>query len=134
MFLLKTILKCSVLKMKRNLWFQKNLSEHYIWILYLKNLGFGPTTTEFRPDALTDWAIRPWVQLTLWTKFVQLLQFHRLFSADLISAIAFVSRHAYIGLVLMKKYILINHVTLYQTIMAFSIVQWLKLKKIKLKS
>ena len=25
-----------------------------------------PTTTEFRSDALTDWAIRPWVQLGLY--------------------------------------------------------------------
>ena len=41
---------------------------------------FEPTTTEFRSDALTDWAIRPWVQLALRASFVQLLQFHRLFS------------------------------------------------------
>ena len=26
-------------------------------------VGFEPTTTEFCSDALTDWAIRPWVQL-----------------------------------------------------------------------
>ena len=38
------------------------------------------TTIEFRSDALTDWAIRPWVQLALRANFVQLLQFHRLFS------------------------------------------------------
>ena len=38
--------------------------------------GFEPTTT----DALTDWAVRPWVQLALRANFVQLLQFHRLFS------------------------------------------------------
>ena len=30
--------------------------------------------------ALTDWAIKPWVQLTLRSSFVQLLQFHGLFS------------------------------------------------------
>ena len=35
---------------------------------------------EFRSYALTDWAIRPWVQLALRANFVQLLQFHRLFS------------------------------------------------------
>ena len=43
-------------------------------------VGFEPTTTEFRSYALTDWAIRPWVQLALRANFVQLLQFHRLFS------------------------------------------------------
>ena len=43
-------------------------------------LGFEPTTTEFHSDALTDWGIRPWVQLALRTNFVQLLQFHHLFS------------------------------------------------------
>ena len=39
-------------------------------------VGFEPTTTEFRSDTLTDWAVRPWVQLTLTANFVQLLQFH----------------------------------------------------------
>ena len=42
-------------------------------------LGFEPTTTEFRSDALTDWGIRPWVQLVLKARFVQPLQFHCLF-------------------------------------------------------
>ena len=28
-------------------------------------VGFEPTTTEFRSEALTDWAIRPWVKLAL---------------------------------------------------------------------
>ena len=37
---------------------------------------FEPTTTEFRSDALTDWAIRPWVQLALRANFVQIIQFH----------------------------------------------------------
>ena len=35
-----------------------------------------PTTTEFGSEALTDWALRPWVQLTLRANVVQLLQFH----------------------------------------------------------
>ena len=43
-------------------------------------VGFETTTTEFRSDALTKWAIRPWVQLAARANFVQLLQFHRLFS------------------------------------------------------
>ena len=53
-----------------------------IWSSYRKLawVGFEPTTIEFHSDALTDWAIRPWVQLALRTNFVQLLQFHHLFS------------------------------------------------------
>ena len=43
-------------------------------------VGFEPTTTEFHSDALTDWAVRPWVQLALRANLVDLLQFHRLFS------------------------------------------------------
>ena len=43
-------------------------------------MGFRPTTTEFHSDALTDWAFRSWVQLAIRANFVQLLQFHRLFS------------------------------------------------------
>ena len=46
----------------------------------LARLRFEPMTTEFCLDALTDWAIRPWVQLALRASFVQLLQFHWLFS------------------------------------------------------
>ena len=42
--------------------------------------GFEPTTTEFRSDPLTDWAIIPWLQLALRANFVQLLQFYRLFN------------------------------------------------------
>ena len=37
-------------------------------------------TTEFHQDALTDCAIRPKDQLALRANFVQLLQFHCLFS------------------------------------------------------
>ena len=36
-------------------------------------VGFETTTTEFRLDALTEWAIRPWVQLAIRANFVQLL-------------------------------------------------------------
>ena len=57
-------------------------------------VGFEPTTTEFRLNALSDWAIRPWVQLALRANFVQLLQFHLLVQCShFISAIAFVSHH-----------------------------------------
>ena len=43
-------------------------------------MGFESKTTEFCSDALTGWAIRPWVEAALWTNFLQLLQFHSLFS------------------------------------------------------
>ena len=46
----------------------------------LARVGFEPTTIEFRSDALTDWVMRPWVQLALRANHVQLLQFHRFFS------------------------------------------------------
>ena len=49
---------------------------HMVWV------GFEPTTTEFCWDALTDWAIRSWVQLALTTNFVQLLKNHLLFSVQ----------------------------------------------------
>ena len=39
-------------------------------------VGYESTTTEFRSDTLTKCPIRPWVQLALRAKFVQLLQFH----------------------------------------------------------
>ena len=53
-----------------------------IWSSYRKLtwVWFEPMTTEFRSDALTSWAIRPWVQLTLRANFVTLLRFHRLLS------------------------------------------------------
>ena len=57
-------------------------------------VGFEPTTTELRSDALTDWAIRPWVQLALRANFVQLLQFHPFVQCSrFISVFALVSRH-----------------------------------------
>ena len=66
------------------------------WSSYRKLawVGFEPTTTEFRSEALTDWAIRPWAQLALRANFEQLLQFHLFVKCShFISAIAFVSRH-----------------------------------------
>ena len=52
-----------------------------LWSSYRKLawVGFEPTTTEFRSDAVTYWAIRPWVQLTLRASFLELLQFHRIY-------------------------------------------------------
>ena len=56
-----------------------------LWGSYRKMVwvGFELMTTEFRSDAVTHWAIRPWGQLTLRANFVQLLQFHRSFSVKL---------------------------------------------------
>ena len=56
-----------------------------IWSRYrkLEWVGFEPTSTKIRSGALTNWAIRPWVQLALWANFVQLLQLHRLLSVRL---------------------------------------------------
>ena len=53
-----------------------------LWSSYRKVawVGFEPTTTEFRLDTLTNWTIRPCIQFTLRANFVQLFQFHRLFS------------------------------------------------------
>ena len=56
-------------------------------------VGFEPPTTEFCSNALTDWAMRPWVQLALRATFLQLLQFYQLFSVTfhfdcLISSVA----------------------------------------------
>ena len=56
---------------------------HHWWILWsscrkFSWVEFEPKTTEFHPDTLTNWAIRPLV----WhlANFVQLLQFHCFFS------------------------------------------------------
>ena len=43
-------------------------------------MGFEPTPTEFRSDALTDWPITPRVQLAFTVNFVHLLQFNHLFN------------------------------------------------------
>ena len=53
-----------------------------LWSSYRKLawVGFESRTTEFRSSALTDWAIRPWIQFVLRASFVELLQFHRSFS------------------------------------------------------
>ena len=54
---------------------------------------FEPTTTEFRSDPLTEWAIRPWVQVTLTASFSELLLFHLFVQCSrVISVIVFVSR------------------------------------------
>ena len=66
------------------------------WSSYRKLawMGFETTTTEFRSENLTDWAIWPWVQLALRENFAQLLQFHLLVQfSHFISIIAFVTRH-----------------------------------------
>ena len=53
-----------------------------LWSSYRKLawVGFEPKSTEFCSDALTNWAIRPWVQHAFRANSVQLLQSHHLFS------------------------------------------------------
>ena len=48
------------------------------WSSYRKMtwVGFESITTEFRSDTLTEWAMRPWVQLKFIANFLQPLQFH----------------------------------------------------------
>ena len=52
----------------------------HFWGSYKKLawVAFEPMTTELRSDALTDWAIRPWVRLRLRANFAKLLQFYLL--------------------------------------------------------
>ena len=79
--------------MNRYVW---SLPLKYLWSIYRKLawVGFEPTTTEFHSDALTNWAIRLWVQLRLRTNFVQLLQFQiSVQYSHFVLAIVFVSRH-----------------------------------------
>ena len=46
-------------------------------------MSFTVSITEFRQDALTDWLIKPSVQLVLRVNFVQLHHFHLLFNAQI---------------------------------------------------
>ena len=55
-----------------------------LWISYkmLAWVGFEPTTNEFCLDGLTNWAIRPWVELVLRANFVQVFWFHPFFQCE----------------------------------------------------
>ena len=60
----------------------------------LARVGFEPTTDEFRSNALTDWPIKPWVELIRWGNFVQQLHYHLLGQCSrFISVFAFVRWH-----------------------------------------
>ena len=76
----------------------------YIWYSPLKDfwssyrklawVGFESRATEFSPDTLTYWAIRPWVQVQLRASFVQILQYHLFVQCShFVLGIAFGSRH-----------------------------------------
>ena len=68
-----------------------------LWSSYrnLVCVGFEPTATEFRSDALKDWAIRPWVvHLALKAKF-----------CTSTSIWSFVSRHVYQSYIYIYIYI-----------------------------
>ena len=55
---------------------------------------FEPTTTEFRSDAVTNWAIRPWVQRVFRANIAQVIQFHLFVQfSHFIWTIVFVSCH-----------------------------------------
>ena len=57
-------------------------------------MGFEPTITKFSLDALTNWAIRSWVQHVSRAKFVQLLLFLLFVQhSGFIFTVASVSRH-----------------------------------------
>ena len=62
-------------------------TEGFFWSSYRKFawVRFEPASTGFRSDALSDWAIRPWLQLELRVIFVQLL--YRFFSVTFFSDI-----------------------------------------------
>ena len=46
------------------------------------SVSFKPKTTEFCSDTLFNWAIRPWVQITLSANFMQTVKFQPLFSVN----------------------------------------------------
>ena len=79
--------------MNRYIWYSP-LNDFWSSYRKLTWVAFEPTTTEFHSDALTDWALRSWVQLALRAKFLQLLKFHLFVQRSyFILVIAFVSRH-----------------------------------------
>ena len=69
--------ECSGMNWGKNIHHWKILWRSYKKLVWVE---FQPTTTEFRSDTLTNWAIRPRVQLALRASFAQLLQFHCLLS------------------------------------------------------
>ena len=83
-----------------------------LWSRYRKLdwVGFEPTITEFRLDALTNWTITSWVQLGLRAYFAQLFQFQCHNSFRLF---AFVSRHVYF----LQRFPIGNH-------MSMSVFEW----------
>ena len=77
-----------------------------VWSSYRKFLWvvFEPTIPEFRSDPLTDWALSPWVQLALTANFVQLLQFHLIFSIRFHFKFSFISRQVYLIEIFLRKF------------------------------
>ena len=59
---------------------EKCLKKFLYSISSYRKLAFEPTTNEFHSDALTDSAVRPWIQLALRANILQVLQFHVFFS------------------------------------------------------
>ena len=55
------------------IWHSSLKDSWILWSSYRVGLNW---TYDHRSDALTDWAMRPWLQLALRANFVQPLQFH----------------------------------------------------------
>ena len=94
-----------------------------LWSRYRKWawVGFGPTITEFRLDALTNWTIKSWVQLGLRAYFSQLFQFQCHNSFRLF---AFVSRHVYFH----PRFPIGNHMSVFKWSKTYGILLWQNLQ------
>ena len=93
-----------------------------LWSSYRKLawVGFKPATTEFCPDPLTDWALRPRVQLALRANFVQLLQFNCLYTIYKYIIYIYIIYYIYITYII-YIYIYINFVCLYLKISNYNL-------------
>ena len=94
-----------------------------IWSSYRKLawVGFEPTSTEFRSDTLTDWAIRSGVQLPLRVNFVQLLQFHRFFSGTFSFCYCFRQSPRFFQ----SKFCWGNHMSVAEWVDTYGIYHWM---------
>ena len=93
-----------------------------LWTSYRKlaRVGFEPTTAELRSDVLTHWAIRLWARLAPRANFVQLLQFHRLFSVRFQFGYCFVSRHVYFN----RNFLEVNLMSVVEWTDIYGIHRW----------
>ena len=94
-----------------------------LWSRYRKLawVGFEPTITEFRLDALTNWTITSWVQLGLRAYVAQLFEFQCHNSFRLF---AFVSRHVYFH----QRFPVDNHMSVFEWTETYGILLWQNLQ------